>query len=145
MTFVLDASLALAFCFREEATSSTEAVLESLEGARAVVPAIWVYEVTNGLIMGERRERITRAEARKLMAFLDALPIDVQPLPTQLTDAAQGLHSLATAHGLTAYDAAYLEVCQRFAAPLATMDGEGRRKGLKQAAVQAGIQLFATD
>lgn len=144
MSFVLDASLALACCFRDEATPFTESVLDSLRRTRAVVPPLWIYEVANGLVMGERRGRITGKEARELLAFLASLPVDVQPLLARVDAAAGALHGVAIAHGLTAYDAAYLELAVRLDLPLATLDGEGRRSGLKQAAARAGVRLHAS-
>ncbi|HLQ38192.1 MAG TPA: type II toxin-antitoxin system VapC family toxin [Planctomycetota bacterium] len=144
MTFVLDAALALAFCFRDEATPFTESVLDSLQKTRAVVPAIWIYEVANGLVMGERRKRVKGREVRELLAFLQALPVDVQPLPGALDAAAGALQSIASEHGITAYDAAYLELAARLDLPLATLDGEDRRSALKQAAASAGVRLHAS-
>lgn len=141
MTFVLDASLALAFCFHDEATPYTQSVLDSLQEARAAVPPIWVYEVANGLVMGERRKRVTASEVRELLAFLDALPVEVQPLPAGLDVATGALQRIGVEHGITAYDAAYLELAARLDLPLATLDGEGRRSGLKQAASRAGVRL----
>ncbi|MFY9343457.1 MAG: type II toxin-antitoxin system VapC family toxin [Planctomycetota bacterium] len=143
MTFVLDASLALAFCFRDEATPFTESVLDSLRRTRATVPPLWIYEVANGLVVGERRKRVTGKQVRELLAFLNSLPVDVQPMSAQLDNTAGALHGIAVEHGITAYDAAYLELAARLSLPLATLDGAGRRMGLKQAAARAGVRLHS--
>jgi predicted nucleic acid-binding protein len=47
------------------------------------------------------------------------------------------LHSLATAHQLTAYDAAYLDLAKRLSLPLATRDVD-----LRRAALAEGIQIL---
>ena len=63
--FVLDASFALCWCFDDEATPQTESTLTSLENqeATAWVPAIWRYEMLNGLGKGVTRGRLTRDKA----------------------------------------------------------------------------------
>src|SRR5438876_9245921 len=54
-----DASVALAWCFEDEATNWTEEFLERLrQGDRIIVPAHWATEVANALLMGVRRKRI---------------------------------------------------------------------------------------
>ncbi|WP_268914423.1 PIN domain-containing protein [Arenibaculum pallidiluteum] len=40
MTFVLDASVTLAWAFEDEATPETDAVLRALGGTNAIVPSI---------------------------------------------------------------------------------------------------------
>src|SRR2546429_1774545 len=51
-----DASVALAWCFEDEATNWTEEFLERLrQGDRIIVPAHWATEVANALLMGVRR------------------------------------------------------------------------------------------
>ena len=61
--------------FKDEATPYTNAVLAALATGRAAVPALWPLEVANVLLMGERRERSTQAQAARWLRFLDALPI----------------------------------------------------------------------
>jgi hypothetical protein len=63
--FVLDASVAVAWCFEDEATKFTESVLDLLSaGAEALVPAIWPVEVANALLIAERRKRIAWRRSR---------------------------------------------------------------------------------
>ncbi|HEY5230790.1 MAG TPA: type II toxin-antitoxin system VapC family toxin, partial [Galbitalea sp.] len=61
--FVIDTSLAMAWCFEDEATPPTEAVLDRLREDQAVVPAIWPLEIANVLLVAERRGRLTEAQA----------------------------------------------------------------------------------
>ena len=56
-SFVLDCSVALAWCFPDEKAAAPQAVLDSLTDARAIVPSLWHLEVGNSLLVGERRGR----------------------------------------------------------------------------------------
>ncbi|MBK8099493.1 MAG: hypothetical protein IPK26_20480 [Planctomycetes bacterium] len=71
--------------------------------------------------------------------LLGAMPIETVALPswTALVE----VRLLALAQDLSAYDAAYLALAQRLDLPLATLDGTGRRMGLKQAAAATGVRL----
>jgi predicted nucleic acid-binding protein len=142
LSFVLDASLTLAWCFRDEATTHTNAALEALRASPAVVPSIWFYEVTNALVTGIRRDRLSEREAMRFLESLDDLPIDVVPLPTRPRSAFQEIRALASREQLTAYDAAYLALALELGLPLGTLDGAGRRQGLKHAAERCGVELF---
>jgi predicted nucleic acid-binding protein len=141
LTFVLDASVAVAFVLAEpEQAAAVELALGRLESERAVVPAIWQVEVGNALVFSRRRERISDQEFRRALEDLMALPIDVDPGAS--TTAFQGVVPLAQAHGLTVYDACYLELALRRSLPLATLDGSGRRQGLVRAAEAANVRLL---
>lgn len=134
--FVLDSSLALKWCFEDEATPEAEALLDSLaENIKAHVPTLWFWEVTNSLLVGERRGRITAAEFQDNMSFLVSLPIAVEMGAHQ--HAWTGALMLARQHRLTVYDAAYLDLAQWLGLPLATVDAS-----LKRAAQSAGIALL---
>jgi prevent-host-death family protein len=50
--------------------------------------------------------------------------------------------ALADEHALTSYDACELELARRLRLPIGTLDGAGKRTGLKQAAMKCGIALF---
>jgi predicted nucleic acid-binding protein len=134
--FVLDGSIALAWYFRDEADPYADAVAAGFATARATVPLIWRLEVANALLMGERRQRSTEAQASKWLAYLQSLPI---VLDDETNDRAWSeVLSVGRAHRLSAYDAAYLELALRRRLPLATLD-----KQLKAAAATAGIAAFA--
>jgi predicted nucleic acid-binding protein len=118
---VLDASVTLAWCFSDEKSAFADAVLDLLgNGAEAVVPAIWPFEVANALLMGERRKRITAAQVTSILQRIGDLPIAVD---TVRTDRAFGpVLLLARTEQLTEYDAAYIELALRENLPLATLD-----------------------
>src|SRR5260370_42115079 len=73
--FILDCSVTLAWYFKDEANDYANSVRRSLSRAAAVVPALWSLEVANILVLGERRQRSTEAEASKWLRYLQMLPI----------------------------------------------------------------------
>jgi len=132
---VLDASVTLAWCFPDESTAYTEAVLDSLAGgAEAVAPAIWPFEVANALLVAERRKRITVAQVTSVLQRIANLPITVDPVQTD--HVFRQILLLARQEQLTEYDAAYLELALRAGLPLATLDDR-----LRRAARNTGIPL----
>jgi predicted nucleic acid-binding protein len=138
VTFVLDASIALSWCFEEEATDATDDLLQQLQNTVAAVPTHWHVEVTNVLALAERRRRITRADTTEFIRLLETLMIE----PDEETPArAFGqVLDLARAERLTAYDAAYLELAMRLGVPLATKD-----IALCNAAARLGVTVVGAD
>jgi predicted nucleic acid-binding protein len=135
--FVLDASAVLTWCFTDEKTEKAQEVAERIAaGDTAVVPPFWRHEVLNALLVGERRKRITPELVQAFIADLNRLPVavDQQATPETVFHTTQ---SLCRRHGLTAYDAAYLEIAIRDRYPLATTDDD-----LRRAAVREGVQLL---
>ncbi|MGH3500868.1 MAG: type II toxin-antitoxin system VapC family toxin [Nocardioidaceae bacterium] len=133
MTFVVDASVTMAWCFEDEASAATDAILDRLTQDEARVPALWAWEVTNVLLVAERRGRITEAQATRFVTLLHALPV-------RLDRSAPDLDALLTTgnrHGLSAYDAAYLRLAIHESYALATLD-----RKLQAAAVAAGVELL---
>jgi predicted nucleic acid-binding protein len=129
---VLDASVAVAWCFPDESTEYAERVLDLLaSGSGALVPAIWPFEVANALLVGERRKRVTLAQVTALLQRLTELPIMVDPI--QVSGPFGRILSLARQQQLSEYDAAYLELALREGQPLATLD-----HGLRRACRNAG-------
>lgn len=136
MSFVLDNSVALAWCFEDEHTPAILGVLDRLTEGGATVPQLWPIEAVNGLLTAERRGRITAAQRQRLAGFLRALPISIEDQTA--SQAWTTTAHLAEQHRLTAYDATYLELAMRLALPLATTD-----KALMAAADAAGVPLIA--
>ena len=137
MSFVLDNSVALAWCFENEQTPVIMAILDRLTEGGAVAPQLWPIEAINGLLTAERRNRITGPERQRLAGFLHALPISIDDETTSQvwTVTAQ----LARQHRLSSYDATYLELAQRLGLPLATRD-----QALIAAAGAIGVPLIPT-
>ena len=132
MSFVLDASVTLAWCFEDEATAETDELLATLRASSVMVPSIWVFEIANALAVGQRRGRLVEAKAVLFASTLQALPIEVAPAPPVAS-----IMTVAVTHGLSAYDAAYLELAESTGLPLAALDGR-----LRAAAVAAGVQVL---
>ena len=132
---VLDASVALAWCFEDERTAYSESILDMAEdGSEFRVPAIWPFEVANALLVAERRKRITTARVTALLERIGRLAILVESISAD--HAFSPILAVARQLQLTEYDAAYLELASREALPMATLDAKMRR-----AAQSAGIEL----
>src|SRR5579863_471727 len=107
--FVIDASATLPWCFADEATNATNAVLARLRtGDEAIVPAHWPVEVANALLIAVRCKRISPEDAYQFLVDLEFLPIHIDTSIKNLVRA--GIFPLAEQYGLTVYDAAYLEL-----------------------------------
>ena len=132
---VLDSSVALAWVLPGEGTDATEALLDEIAASGAAAPGLWPLETANVLLQAERARRITRAERQRSLAALAALPIRIDA--DTATQAFGSTTALAEAHGLTLYDASYLELALRLALPLASLDGK-----LRQAAQASGVELL---
>jgi predicted nucleic acid-binding protein len=133
--FVLDASVAVSWCFRNETTEYSSGVFERLAAETAFVPAHFQYEVANAVISAQRRGLILPNEHRAVLQPLLDLPIAVDAAePRRVwTDVVE----LASNTGLTVYDAAYLELAQRLGLPLASLDVP-----LRQAANRLAVPLL---
>jgi predicted nucleic acid-binding protein len=132
---VLDASVALTWCFKNEATAAADRVLERLAAEAAYVPVIWHLEIANVLALSERRRRITPAGSVEFIALLETLEIVIdEETPSR---ALGRVLDLARAERLTAYDAAYLELAMRLGVPLASKDGD-----LCDAAERLGVSVL---
>jgi predicted nucleic acid-binding protein len=134
--FVLDSSLALTWCFRDEATPADWLVLDRAEAEFAAVPAIWPLEVANVLALAERKGRIAAAEIAEFVARLDDLDIRIDEATA--TRGLRDILALARRESLTSYDAAYLDLAMREGLPLATRD-----VALADAARRLGVAVIA--
>lgn len=135
--FVLDASVALSWCFEDQQTAFSEAVLSALKrDAAPVVPPLWMYEVLNVLALARRKGLMDKATAATFWNKASRAAVIVE----NAGDTAHKIIELSERHGLTAYDAAYLELALREGLPLATLDNE-----LKKAARAAGARLFTPE
>lgn len=137
MSFVVDSSIALTWCFEDEATQAADALLVRLTKDGACAPSLWPLEVLNVLVMAQRRGRLTSESRQDRLALLQALPIRID---METADQAWTITNLlAERHRLTLYDAAYLELAQRLNLPLATLDND-----LRTAANTLGVPLLGS-
>jgi predicted nucleic acid-binding protein len=135
MECVLDSSFALAWGLPDETSLLAEQFLEHLSEEDVLwVPSLWWYEISNALVVAQRKRRLTEADRFGLMDLYGNLPLQTD---SHLTSEIVGrLQGLAHERGLSAYDAAYLELAIRKSASLATLDQK-----LATAARQVGIAL----
>ena len=136
---VIDASMALAWLFQRQLPNDSERANRLLAACGEMpwwIPGLWHLEVTNALLVAERRSVLPWAESDRFLARLNSLPFltEFDPLP----DRASRILGLAREHGLSSYDASYLELAQRLGAALASFDRQ-----LNRAAGTIGVALFS--
>jgi predicted nucleic acid-binding protein len=135
VSFVLDNSVALAWCFEDEQTQAVMDLLDRLTETGASAPLLWPVEALNGLMMAERRRRLNATKRAQLTTFLRDLPVALD------LDTAERIWTatapLAERFKLSVYDAAYLELAQRRQLPLASLD-----RDLRNAAVATGLEVL---
>lgn len=120
---MLDASVAAAWLFDDETTPRADAALTRLEAGGALVPQHWQLEVRNALLIAERRGRIAADEVNERLINLRELLVS-----TDTTPDLEAAFALARAHGLTFYDALYLELAQRRHAGYCPRPGRRHRR-----------------
>ena len=131
---VVDASVVIAWLFDDDEEPRSDRVLKRLEEAGAFVPQLWHLESRNSLLTAERRGRLSASEVNERLDALKVLPIQTDEEPDL-----QVAFDLARMHGLSFYDALYVELARRLSAELATLDA-----ALGRAAAAEGIPLSAT-
>ncbi len=134
---VIDSSVTLGLALPDESGDVVTAAETAMrKGTPFYAPAHWSIEVANGVLMAERRKRITHADARAVLNLIRHLPVEIDG---ELTlHAFDTISALARQYSLTTYDAAYLELAMRRRAALATLDA-----ALRKAASTAGVPLLA--
>ena len=132
---VLDASVAVSWCFPDRRTELTTGVLHEIANGFAVVPGPWALEVGNALAVAERKGYLKPVQLEAFLHDLSELPLQVEQHTAEQSFGRT--LELAREHGLSTYDACYLELAERMGLPLATLDSD-----LKQAAQQSSIELF---
>jgi predicted nucleic acid-binding protein len=120
-SIVVDASVTLAWCFADEQTPLAVKVLLRLKaGDQALVPSFWSIEVLNSLLVGEKRGRISAEQTQAFLGDLGALSPSFDYTPAEQVNGP--VQKLCRDHGLTPYDALYIELAMRKKCPLATQD-----------------------
>jgi predicted nucleic acid-binding protein len=135
VSLVLDSSATLAWIYSEETTEAIRQVFDIVAENGATVPTLWRLEVANSLTVAVRRRRIDAEFRRAALADLGLLDIITDPHTDYLAWGETLI--LADRFGLSVYDAAYLELAQRRALPLATLDEE-----LCSAAATLGVRVL---
>jgi predicted nucleic acid-binding protein len=134
--FVADASVGAAWLVSSQSDSETDRLLDAVEaGAGIHVPALWLFEIANTLLVLRRRGRLDEnGYNQSRLDLLDLHPrVDDDDHRVTLAKISQ----LAERHGLSIYDAVYLELALRRALPLAS-----RESALNKAAKRAGVRTL---
>ena len=118
--FVIDTSVVMSWCFKDEINQYADVVLDLLEEDTAFAPSIWPLEVGNVLLVAERRKRLSEADSRRFVTLLSELPIIVEQEPPERM--IHEILTLAREHKLSSYDASYLDLAMRKGLPIATID-----------------------
>jgi predicted nucleic acid-binding protein len=129
--FVLDASTTAVWAFDDEDHPGAAAALQATLDDVAIVPSLWWFELRSTLVTNERRKRSTPERSAEFLTYLGGLSIEIEALPAE-----DEVFALARRHGLTFYDASYLEIAVRQGLPLATLD-----RALRKAAEAEGVAL----
>jgi predicted nucleic acid-binding protein len=134
-SFVVDSSVALAWCFADEATPARLRLYERMKDESVAVPGLWFIEITNVLAISERKGRITAVKVNEFISLIDRfkLEIDAEAPERAFAD----ILPLCRSHQLTSYDAVYLDLALRRQLPLATLD-----EPLRKAAKKLGVKLL---
>jgi predicted nucleic acid-binding protein len=137
VSLVLDSSAVLAG-YDDEAAEPIRRVFNAVVEQGAFVPSLWRLEIANSLTVAVRRGRVDHQFPRAALADLGDLDIIVDAQ----TDSRAWNATLEFADRflLTVYDAAYVELAQRRALPLATLD-----RDMQRAAAQLGLRLIGLD
>ena len=122
MSIVVDASMTIAWLFADERSDAAHAVMLRVVSGGTVVPSLWRLEVANVLRNAVRRGRCDEAYVDRSLDRLSRFPIDVDDETS--IHAWSATRALSREHGLTLYDAAYLELAIRKSQPLATCDAD---------------------
>lgn len=133
--FILDASVAVAWCIDDEASAQTDALLVRAGDGGIVVPPHWHLEVSNVLLMAEKRGRLQSGAAEIRLQTFTKIQIEVDD--EMAAQAWTRVREIAQRQNLTAYNAAYLELAARTILPLATLD-----RALADAARRVGVALL---
>jgi predicted nucleic acid-binding protein len=132
---VIDASLMIAWLLEESALALAPELNDLIERETFVVPAHWTAEIGNGLVTNLRRRRVSAEKIKQLIGECSFLEIAVEPV-TSIAQLAP-ITNLASAHNLTFYDAAYVQLALDRSIPLGTLDNR-----MRDAARLLGIRLF---
>jgi len=133
--FILDTSVAMAWCFEDETNPYADTVLDSLIDYAALAPSIWPLEVGNVLLVAERRKRMSQPESIRFLELLSSLPIKIESFSEQRLFGA--VLNLAREQRLSSYDASYLDLAMQTGLKLATLD-----LSLRRAADNCGVAIF---
>ncbi len=115
---IVDASVILRAFFPDEDQAQAQALIrDHVSGrTRLLAPTLIVYEVTNAVVQGVRRGRITDDDGESILTAFEGLGIEMESVTWQQ------MLPLALRFDRSAYDAAYLALALARGEPLVTGD-----------------------
>lgn len=128
---VIDCSYALAMVMPDERRPAS---LAQVATGRLLVPPLWPYEVANAFRSAVRRGRVAEPEILGVCSRIEGLQFE---LAGAHDSSVRQRYLAAMSHGLTAYDAAYVELALHRRCPLATLDA-----ALARVAADAGVDVL---
>lgn len=137
--FVVDNSVVMSWCFKDETNNYADKVLDRLIGAAAVVPSIWPLEVVNVLLAAERQKRLSESDSIRFLNLLSQLPLVVE---YERPETMQELLALGRTNNLSSYDASYLNLAMKKGLPLATHPGQQTYRSSRKGQGPDSIRLI---
>jgi predicted nucleic acid-binding protein len=137
LTFVLDASITLAWCFDDEDSVLADQVVARIVNEDAVAPVIWPLELANSFLSAERRGRTSISQTRSMLDVVQGLRVTLHQV--HFTSGLEDVIMLGREESLSAYDASYVHLALANGLPLATLDSR-----LKVACEQVGVPLLVS-
>jgi predicted nucleic acid-binding protein len=133
----VDSAIVLAWVVRECDADVALDLLDRVYVHKGVAPRLWRLEIANGLLSATRQRRLKSDQIAQVVANITEIPIEIDRRGDDL--AWTRVVALAERHGLTAYDAAYLELATRRGCVIATLD-----RALAKAAANEGVLVLST-
>lgn len=134
---VVDASFLVPLVVRGDEVSPRARTAQELVRASSglVAPSLFMFEFLNSIRNGRRVGQLSVEQGAIAVTAIFDLCVHLEPAPDIVV--ALRISELADAHGLTAYDASYLELALRTKSPLATFDD-----ALAKAARAEGVEVI---
>ena len=134
--WVIDSSIGISWVHAEQATVESDALLRQVGvGLLFLVPPLWFCETANILLVLQRRKKISASDRATYLRSLEGLTLQIDDEAPLI--AYHAVSDLADKHGLTVYDATYLELALRRKLGLATRD-----EALRRVAKNLGIKTL---
>ena len=118
VAFVVDNSVAVAWLYPGQATAYTERLLASLDESTLHTAFIWPAEFANAASVMVKRGLLSDELGAEMIGMAGSFGLIIDRAPADLSL----LYHISRRHGLSVYDAAYLELAMRMEIPLATRD-----------------------
>ncbi len=132
MAFIVDNSVMIAWLIDRQADAYTRRLSVRADREQLHAPALWPFEFVNAMAVMQRRQLIREHQADAFIIRATRIGVLVDSASLDMA----ALLNLARGMGVSAYDAAYIDLAQRRGLPLATRD-----VNLRRAARAAGVTL----